>query len=326
MPLFVEELTKSVLESGLLREEDGSLRARRPLAAARDPDEFACLSDGAARPAWRRCEQVAQIGAAIGREFRYTLLRAVSGLPEDELQAALARLVASGLVFQRGTPPDAIYTFKHALVQEAAYGSLLRGCAAAIARADRRSARDSFPRDDGRASPSSSRGITSKPGSLKNPSSIGARPVGGPLPARQWRKRLRNFKRDWTSWSCCRTISQRQRQELEFRSSLGAVIAIRQRLGGAGNRPSACPRPRAVGAAGFSSEFVQVPYAQSLHHSNRGEFDLAQRLDEDLLRLSRQRNDSAGLFLGHLSAGRTLMFAGRFAACPIASGRGACAL
>jgi predicted ATPase len=68
---------------------------------------------------------VAQIGAVIGREFSYPLLRAVSNLPEDELQAALARLVASKLVLQRGIPPDAVYSFKHALVQDAAHGSLL---------------------------------------------------------------------------------------------------------------------------------------------------------------------------------------------------------
>src|SRR5207247_786345 len=70
---------------------------------------------------------VAQTGAAIGREFSYALMRAVSRLPEDELQSALARLVASELVFQRGTPPDAVYAFKHALVQDVAHGSLLRG-------------------------------------------------------------------------------------------------------------------------------------------------------------------------------------------------------
>jgi predicted ATPase len=69
---------------------------------------------------------VAQIGAAIGREFSYPLLRAVSRLSERELEAALARLVASGLVFQRGAPPDAVYSFKHALVQDAAHSSLLR--------------------------------------------------------------------------------------------------------------------------------------------------------------------------------------------------------
>ena len=69
---------------------------------------------------------VAQTGAAIGREFSYALLRAVSRLPEDELQAAITPLIASELVFQRGTPPDAVYAFKHALVQDAAHGGLLR--------------------------------------------------------------------------------------------------------------------------------------------------------------------------------------------------------
>jgi predicted ATPase len=69
---------------------------------------------------------VAQIGAAIGRQFPYALLRAIAGLPEDALQTALAQLVASELVFQRGTPPEAVYTFKHALVQDAAHDSLLR--------------------------------------------------------------------------------------------------------------------------------------------------------------------------------------------------------
>jgi hypothetical protein len=64
---------------------------------------------------------------------------------------------------------------------------------------------------------------------------------------------------------------------------------------------------------GSPTEFLQVPYGQSLHHVFRGEFDLAQRLAEDLLRLSRQRNDSAGLVLGHFSSGRNLMFAGRLA-------------
>jgi predicted ATPase len=69
---------------------------------------------------------VAQIGAAIGRQFSYALMGAVSRLPEDELQAALGQLVASELVFQRGLPPEAVDSFKHALVQDAAHGSLLR--------------------------------------------------------------------------------------------------------------------------------------------------------------------------------------------------------
>jgi hypothetical protein len=96
----VEELTKSVLESGattlgIPTSLHDSLMARL--------DRLASV------------RRVAQIGAAIGREFPYLLVRAVSRLPEDELQASLARLVGSELVFQRGTPPDAIYAFKHAL-------------------------------------------------------------------------------------------------------------------------------------------------------------------------------------------------------------------
>src|SRR5262249_48658297 len=68
-----------------------------------------------------------QTGAVIGREFSYSLLRAVTDLAENELQGSLARLVAAELVFQRGTPPDAVYAFKHAMVQDAAYSTLLRG-------------------------------------------------------------------------------------------------------------------------------------------------------------------------------------------------------
>jgi class 3 adenylate cyclase len=111
VPLFVEELTKSVLESGV------------PLVGIPTTLHDSLMARLDRLSSVRR---VAQIGAAIGREFSYGLLRAVSRLPEDELQTALARLVASELVFQRGTPPDAVYTFKHALVQDAAHSSLLR--------------------------------------------------------------------------------------------------------------------------------------------------------------------------------------------------------
>ncbi len=71
-------------------------------------------------------KEIAQIGAAIGREFSYELIAAVAPMPQAQLDDALARLSESGLAFRRGTPPDATYTFKHALVQDAAYNSLLK--------------------------------------------------------------------------------------------------------------------------------------------------------------------------------------------------------
>jgi predicted ATPase len=125
VPLFVEELTKSVLESGVLREIadryvlDGTLL---PFAIPTTLHDLLMERLDRLAPVRR----VAQIGAAIGRQFSYAVLRAVAGLPEDALQAALAQLVASELVFQRGTPLEAVYTFKHALVQDAAHASLLR--------------------------------------------------------------------------------------------------------------------------------------------------------------------------------------------------------
>ncbi len=71
-------------------------------------------------------KEIAQIGAAIGREFSYELIAAVAPMPQAQLDDALTRLSESGLAFRRGTPPDAVYTFKHALVQDAAYDSLLK--------------------------------------------------------------------------------------------------------------------------------------------------------------------------------------------------------
>jgi class 3 adenylate cyclase len=125
VPLFVEELTKSVLESGLLREEADRYVLDRALPFSAIPTTLhASLLARLDRLSSVR--RVAQIGAAIGRQFSYELLHAVSGLPKDALQGALDRLVASELVFRRGTAPEAVYTFKHALVQDAAHGSLLR--------------------------------------------------------------------------------------------------------------------------------------------------------------------------------------------------------
>jgi len=107
---------------------------------------------------------------------------------------------------------------------------------------------------------------------------------------------------------------ERQRQELEFRSALGAaLLSVKGQTAPETGQAYACAR-ELWEQLGSPSEFLKVPYGQSLYHVFRGEFDLALRVNEDLLHLSGQRNDSAGLVLGHLSSGRALMFAGKFAA------------
>ena len=124
IPLFVEEMTKAVLEAE-------SQDAVEHLAGAVPSSTLAVPASLQASLMARLdrlgpAKEVAQIGAAIGREFSHSLLAAVSHKPETELGSALDRLVQSGLLFRQGVPPHATYLFKHALVQDAAYGTLLR--------------------------------------------------------------------------------------------------------------------------------------------------------------------------------------------------------
>jgi len=123
VPLFVEELTKAVLESG----------AQAPTALASVPHPALSVPATLHASLMARLDrlgppakEVAQTGAAIGREFGHELLASITDLPESRLHEALDRLTNAGLLFVRGTPPQASYIFKHALVQDAAYGTLLR--------------------------------------------------------------------------------------------------------------------------------------------------------------------------------------------------------
>jgi predicted ATPase len=124
IPLFVEEMTKAVLEA----ESEGE--ARRTVAVVPSTTLAVPASLHASLMArldrLGAAKEVAQIGAAIGREFSHALLTAVTRKPDVELGLALDRLIAAGLLFRRGVPPHATYLFKHALVQDAAYGTLLR--------------------------------------------------------------------------------------------------------------------------------------------------------------------------------------------------------
>jgi class 3 adenylate cyclase/predicted ATPase len=296
VPLFVEELTKSVLEGGVTFRIPTSLH-----------DSLMARLDRLGS-----VKLVAQIGAAIGREFSYTLLSVVSRLRDNELQTALARLVDSELVFQRGTPPDAIYSFKHALVQDAAHGSLLRNARqqlhAQIAEALQTHSpelRDSqlelFAQHYAEA------GLVEKSIAYwgKAGHSSAARSAMAEAVA-QYRKALDQL-------ALLPETPERQQRELEFCSALGAALRFVKGQA-APETGHAFARARELWEQlGSPIEYLHVPYGQSRYHGYRGEFDLAARLDEDLLYLSHQRNDSGGLVLAHQACGSDQMLAGRFA-------------
>jgi predicted ATPase len=125
LPLFIEELTKAVVELGLLADTGDRYTLTGPVPPLAVPTTLnASLQARLDRLASTR--EVAQIGAALGRQFSYELISAVVPMSRETLDEALAQLVRAELIFRRGTPPDAEYTFKHALVQDAAYGTLLR--------------------------------------------------------------------------------------------------------------------------------------------------------------------------------------------------------
>jgi predicted ATPase len=297
VPLFVEELTKSVLESGVT-----------PLGIpATLHDSLMARLDrlGSVR-------RVAQIGAAIGREFSYALLHTVSRLPEDELQTALARLVASELVFQRGTPPDAVYSFKHALVQDAAHGSLLRSSRqqlhAQIAGAlETHSPELMDSQPELFAQHYAEAGLIEK--SVVCWGKAGQRSAARSAMA----EAAAQLQKGLGQLALLPDTPGRQRQELEFLNALGAVlIAVKGPAAPETGHAHALAR-KLWEQLGSPSEFFHIPWGQVLYYMNRGEVYLAQSLAEDLLRLGRQRNDSGGLVIGLTYSGRILMFAGRFA-------------
>jgi tetratricopeptide (TPR) repeat protein len=125
VPLFVEELTKMVLESGLLQEQEERYALTAPLPPLAIPstlhDSLMARLDRLAT-----VKAMAQLGATLGREFSYDLLQAVAPWDEDTLQRGRHQLVEAEFLYQRGLPPQATYAFKHALIQDAAYQSLLK--------------------------------------------------------------------------------------------------------------------------------------------------------------------------------------------------------
>jgi class 3 adenylate cyclase/predicted ATPase len=127
VPLFVEELTKAVLESAGQEHRVGAVLASSPAPSLAIPATLQASLTSRLDRLGTAAKEVAQIGAVLGREFAYELIQRVAQRSDSDLQAALGQLTDAGLLFCRGIAPQSSYLFKHALVQDAAYGTLLRG-------------------------------------------------------------------------------------------------------------------------------------------------------------------------------------------------------
>jgi class 3 adenylate cyclase/predicted ATPase len=312
VPLFVEELTRAVLESGLVRDEGDRYALDRPLPSFAIPPSLHASLLARLDRLGPTVKEIAQIGAAIGRDFSYELLAVVAQRGEVELQDALYRLTDAGLIFQRGALPDATFLFKHALVQDAAYSTLLRGARhelhAQIARAlETRFSEVVESQPEILAQHYAEAGLVQK--SVAYWGKAGRRSAAGSAMA----EAAAQLQKGLDQLALLPDSPERQRQELEFLSASGAVLRAVKGVA-APETGDAYARARELWEQlGSPSEFLEVPFGQSRYHMFRGELDVAQRLDEELLRLSHQRNGSAGLVLAYLSSGRTVFFVARFA-------------
>jgi tetratricopeptide (TPR) repeat protein len=301
VPLFIEELTKAVLESGVLRSEGDRYVLTAPLPSLAIPTTL----HGSLMARLDRLSQVrkiAEIGAAIGREFSQELIGAVSEWPETDLNDALDQLVASELVYRRGTPPDALYTFKHALVQEAAYESLLK------------TKRRSMHRVIAEAlAERAAEGVEVAPEILAHHhEEAGAHEEA----ARQWLEAgRRNARRSANSEAiqyferAIRAIrrlpSTAQVKELELELHLALIPALMSSVGFAHqNTAEAADRALVLCEEfGATDRLLPILFSRLSYHTASAQLIPALEIADRILRLGQSSGDTLTLFVGHRTVG-----------------------
>jgi class 3 adenylate cyclase/predicted ATPase len=310
VPLFVEELTKVVLESGLLREKEGGFALTGPLAPFSIP---ATLQDSLMARLDRLApvRELAQVGAVIGREFSYELLRAVTGRSDAELDDAAEQLVDSGLVFRRGAGQRATFVFKHALVQEAAYNSLLISRRRQLHARIAQETEECFPEI-----------ATSEPellarhfeaADLVNKAVSYHEKAGRSALARSaLTEALAHFGRALDGLARLPRTQERLRCELSIQLALGSSHV-------AANGFAAEPTGEAYRRArilceeiGETRELFPVLYGLCLYHLYGAELVQAEAAAERLLSLAESTNDRSLRFFAHRAAGVTSLPSGKF--------------
>ena len=298
VPLFVEELTKLVVESGLLRDAGGRYELAGPLPPLSIPttlrDSLMARLDrlGTVR-------EVAQLGAALGRSFPYDLLRAVSPLPETALEHALAQLCDAELLYPRGLPPQATYTFKHALIQDAAYESLLRSTRQQYHGRIARALAERFPEIVERqpelvAHHLSEAGLTAEAIAYWQRAGQRAIERSAHLEA------IVHLTRGLEALGALPDAPDRSRQELDLQVALGSALTNAKGLA-APEVGQAYARARELcERIGDTAELVPVLHGLFRFHLLRAELSEAQELAEQLERLARASGNPPGLLISAL--------------------------
>jgi len=309
VPLFVEELTKAVLETGLLQERDGHYVLSGPLPSMAIPTTLnASLMARLDRLAPVR--EVAQIGAVVGREFSYELLSTVAGLPKERLEEALAQLVRSELVFCRGQVPHAVYTFKHALVRDAAYSGLLKSRCAGLHATIADAFEQRFPeiveaQPETLAHHLTEAGLIEKAAGYWLQASKKAAMRSANLEA------IAHAQRGIEALRHLPDGARKDRLELDFQLALGPCLIATQ--GPASNKamPTFARARELCERLGDPPEHLQVMFWLATASVIRGELPVADEMVAALLQLAEARGDRPALLNAMRGQGMIRLFMGR---------------
>jgi class 3 adenylate cyclase/predicted ATPase len=306
VPLFVEELTKMVLESGLLREEDsryvGATHAS-PLPLGIPTTLQDALMARLDRLAPVR--EIAQVGATLGREFSYEMLHAVSPLNEAALQQGLRQLVEAELIYQRGAPPQATYLFKHALIQDTAYQSLLKSTRQQLHQQIARMLEGRFPevketQPELVAHHYTEAGLIEQAIPYWQQAGQRANQRSADIEA------VSHLTRGLELLKTLPDTPTRTQHELMLQITLGPALMAAKGWA-APEREQAYARARELcRQVGETPQLVPVLYGLWTFYWMRAEYQAAQELAEQLLRLAQSSQDPAFLVLAHAACGVSL--------------------
>lgn len=304
VPMFVEELTKMVLESGILQQVNGRYELSGPLSELTIPST---LQDSLMARLDRLPEvrEVVQLGAVLGREFVYEMLKVLTSIEEESLQARLAQLVEAELLYQRGRPPRAKYIFKHALIQEAAYASLLRSMRRQYHQHIAQLFEQQFP-DMVQGQPEvvahhyTEAGITEQAIPYWQQAGQRAAQLSANVEA------VSHLTKGLELLATLPDTSARARYELDAQTTLGPVLMATKGFAAPEVERTYSRALELCQQLGETSQLPPVLLGLSTFYLIRGEFQAARHLGEQLLSLGQSTHDSALLVEAHSVLGATL--------------------
>lgn len=312
IPLYVEEVARMVLESGLLVERGDHYELTGPTTDLAIPTTL----QGSLMARLDRlsaAKEVVQRAAALGREFPYALLEAVAGLDKTTLRQGLARLVEAELLFQRGTPPDATYTFKHALIQDAAHQSLLRRTRQTLHARIAEVLEERFPDR-----------VETEPEVLARH----FEEAGAPARAIPYRQRageraiersahaeaIAHLRKGIELLSALPEGRERSRQELMLQVALGSPLMASQGYSSP-EVEGAYRRARELSQeAGDAPQLFRALWGLAAYYQSRAELGVAREIAAQLLELARRAGERELLLLANVTTGATSWYEGAWTA------------